>query len=56
MIHEFRFTAIAFGTNWRTKCRCKDYLRDTESELKNLGYDVEEVIMLLQRKLTSRET
>ena len=48
--HEFRFTAIAFsrigGQNVGAKLS-----QITETELKKLGYDVEEVIMTLQQNL-----
>ena len=48
--NEFRFTAIAFGRIGGQNIGAK--LSDTtEKELKKLGYDVEEVIILLQRNL-----
>lgn len=48
--HEFRFTAIAFGRIGGQNIGAK--LSDnTQNELKKLGYDVDDVIMLLQRKL-----
>ena len=48
--NEFRFTAIAFGRIGGQNIGAK--LSDTtEKELKKLGYDVEEVILLLQRNL-----
>ena len=48
--NEFRFTAIAFGRIGGQNVGAK--LSDTtEKELKKLGYDVEEVILLLQRNL-----
>lgn len=47
---KFRFTAIAFGRIGGQNIGAK--LSDaTQSELKKLGYDVDDVIMLLQRKL-----
>ena len=48
--HEFRFTAIAFGRIGGQNVGAK-LSKDTESELKKLGYNVEEVIMLLQKNL-----
>ncbi len=48
--HEFRFTAIAFGRIGGQNIGAK-LSKDTESELKKLGYDVEKVIMLLQENL-----
>ena len=49
-VHEFRFTAIAFGRIGGQNVGAK--LSDaTQTDLKNLGYDVDDVIMLLQRKL-----
>lgn len=48
--HEFRFTAIAFGRIGGQNIGAK-LSKDTESELRKLGYDVDEVIMLLQRNL-----
>ena len=48
--HEFRFTAIAFGRIGGQNVGAK--LSDTtEKELEKLGYDVEEVVMLLQKNL-----
>ena len=48
--NEFRFTAIAFGRIGGQNVGAK--LSDTtEKELEKLGYDVEEVIMLLQKNL-----
>ena len=48
--NEFRFTAIAFGRIGGQNVGAK--LSDTtEKELKKLGYDVDEVINLLQRNL-----
>ncbi|MGY5149414.1 MAG: hypothetical protein ACW9W3_05060 [Candidatus Nitrosopumilus sp. bin_68KS] len=48
--NEFRFTAIAFGRIGGQNVGAK--LSDaTEKELKKLGYDVDEVIDLLQRNL-----
>lgn len=48
--HEFRFTAIAFGRIGGQNVGAK-LSKETESELKKLGYDVDEVIMLLQKNL-----
>ena len=48
--HDFRFTAIAFGRIGGQNVGAK-LSSTTEKELKDLGYDVEEVIMLLQRNL-----
>ena len=48
--NEFRFTAIAFGRIGGQNVGAK--LSDTtEKELEKLGYDVDEVINLLQRNL-----
>jgi hypothetical protein len=48
--HSFRFTAIAFGRIGGQNIGAK--LSDaTEKELKELGYDVDEVIMNLQKNL-----
>ena len=48
--NEFRFTAIAFGRIGGQNVGAK--LSDTtEKELEKLGYDVEEVVMLLQKNL-----
>lgn len=48
--HEFRFTAIAFGRIGGQNVGAK-LSKETESRLKKLGYDVEEVIMVLQKNL-----
>ena len=48
--HEFRFTAIAFGRIGGQNIGAK-LSQTTEKELVKLGYDVDEVILLLQRNL-----
>ena len=48
--NEFRFTAIAFGRIGGQNIGAK-ISKTTENELEKLGYDVEEVIILLQRNL-----
>lgn len=48
--HSFRFTAIAFGRIGGQNIGAK-LSKTTESELKKLGYDVDEVIMSLQSNL-----
>ena len=48
--HEFRFTAIAFGRIGGQNVGAK-LSKTTEKELEKLGYDVDEVIDLLQRSL-----
>lgn len=48
--NEFRFTAIAFGRIGGQNIGAK-ISKTTEKELEKLGYDVDEVIMLLQRNL-----
>ena len=48
--NEFRFTAIAFGRIGGQNVGAK-LSQTTETELKKLGYDVEEVIMTLQQSL-----
>ena len=48
--HEFHFTAIAFGRIGGQNIGAKLY-QITETELKKLGYDVEEVIINLQQNL-----
>ena len=48
--NEFRFTAIAFGRIGGQNIGAK-LSQTTEKELEGLGYDVEEVILLLQRNL-----
>ncbi|MEX0862719.1 hypothetical protein [Nitrosopumilus sp.] len=47
---EFHFTAIAFGRIGGQNIGAK-ISQTTEKELEKLGYDVEEVILLLQRNL-----
>ena len=47
---EFRFTAIAFGRIGGQNIGAK-ISKTTEKELEKLGYDVEEVIMQLQKNL-----
>ena len=48
--NEFRFTAIAFGRIGGQNVGAK-LSQSTETELKKLGYDVDEVIMKLQQNL-----
>jgi len=48
--NEFRFTAIAFGRIGGQNIGAK-LSQPTEKELEKLGYDVDEVIDLLQRNL-----
>jgi len=48
--HSFRFTAIAFGRIGGQNVGAK-ISKTTEKELKKLGYDSEEVILLLQTNL-----
>ena len=48
--HTFRFTAIAFGRIGGQNIGAK-LSKETEKKLKSLGYDVDEVIMTLQRNL-----
>ncbi len=48
--NEFRFTAIAFGRIGGQNVGAK-ISKTTEKELENLGYDIDEVIMTLQRNL-----
>ncbi|MBI1663475.1 MAG: hypothetical protein IS860_08310 [Nitrosopumilus sp.] len=48
--NDFRFTAIAFGRIGGQNVGAK-ISKTTEKELEKLGYDVDEVIMLLQRNL-----
>ena len=48
--NEFRFTAIAFGRIGGQNVGAK-ISKTTEKELEKLGYNVEEVIMLLQNNL-----
>ena len=47
---EFRFTAIAFGRIGGQNVGAK-ISKTTEKELEKLGYDVEEIIILLQKNL-----
>ena len=47
---EFRFTAIAFGRIGGQNIGAK-ISQATETELKKLGYDVDEVVMKLQQNL-----
>ncbi len=48
--NEFRFTAIAFGRIGGQNVGAK-ISKTTDKELEKLGYDVEEVIILLQKNL-----
>ena len=48
--NEFRFTAIAFGRIGGQNVGAK-LSKTTEKELERLGYNVEEVVMLLQKNL-----
>ncbi|MCH7966921.1 MAG: hypothetical protein IIB02_05825 [Thaumarchaeota archaeon] len=48
--NTFRFTAIAFGRIGGQNIGAK-LSKTTEKELEKLGYDVEEVIILLQKNL-----
>lgn len=48
--NEFRFTAIAFGRIGGQNVGAK-LSQATDTELKKLGYDVNEVIMKLQQNL-----
>jgi hypothetical protein len=48
--NEFRFTAIAFGRIGGQNVGAK-ISKTTEKELEKLGYDVEEVIISLQKNL-----
>jgi hypothetical protein len=48
--NDFRFTAIAFGRIGGQNIGAK-LSKTTETELKKLGYDVDEVIMTLQNNL-----
>lgn len=48
--NEFRFNAIAFGRIGGQNVGAK-ISKTTEQELKKLGYNVDEVILLLQRNL-----
>ena len=48
--NDFRFTAIAFGRIGGQNVGAK-LSKTTETELKKLGYDIDEVIMTLQSNL-----
>ena len=48
--HSFRFTAIAFGRIGGQNIGAK-LSKETEKKLKSLGYNVEDVIMNLQKNL-----
>ena len=48
--NEFRFTAIAFGRIGGQNIGAK-ISKTTEKELEKLGYNIEEVIILLQKNL-----
>ena len=48
--NDFRFTAIAFGRIGGQNIGAK-ISKTTENELEKLGYDVDEVILLLQKNL-----
>lgn len=48
--NSFRFSAIAFGRIGGQNIGAK-ISKATENQLKKLGYDVDDVIMKLQRKL-----
>ena len=48
--NDFRFTAIAFGRIGGQNIGAK-LSKTTETKLKKLGYDVDEVIMTLQNNL-----
>lgn len=48
--NSFRFSAIAFGRIGGQNVGAK-ISKATENQLKKLGYDVDEVIMTLHRKL-----
>ena len=48
--HSFRFTAIAFGRIGGQNIGAK-LSKETEKKLELLGYDIEEVIMTLQKNL-----
>ncbi len=48
--NSFRFTAIAFGRIGGQNIGAK-ISKNTEKELESLGYDVDEVIMNLQKNL-----
>ena len=48
--NSFRFTAIAFGRIGGQNIGAK-LSKETEKQLKSLGYNVEDVIMTLQKNL-----
>jgi len=48
--NDFRFTAIAFGRIGGQNVGAK-ISKTTEKELEKLGYDIDEVIMILQNNL-----
>ena len=48
--YSFRFSAIAFGRIGGQNIGAK-ISKSTESKLKNLGYDVEKIILELQKNL-----
>ncbi len=48
--HSFRFTAIAFGRIGGQNIGAK-LSKETEKKLESLGYEVDEVIMNLQKNL-----
>lgn len=48
--NDFRFTAIAFGRIGGQNIGAK-ISKSTESELKKLGYDIDEVMITLQNNL-----
>jgi len=48
--HSFRFTAIAFGRIGGQNIGAK-ISKTTEKELESFGYDVDDVIMTLQKNL-----
>jgi len=48
--NSFRFTAIAFGRIGGQNIGAK-LSKETEKKLQSLGYDVDEVIMTLQKNL-----
>jgi len=49
-VHTFRFTAIAFGRIGGQNVGAK-ISKTTEKELEKLGYDVDDVILTLQKNL-----
>ena len=48
--NDFRFTAIAFGRIGGQNIGAK-ISKTTEKELEKLGYDVDEIILMLQKNL-----